>query len=157
MQEGFLWESAVEYVLGGVTLDEAIELAFKRYMLHLRTGLVKQIRLIRDDIHMTPDALDPVAGALESYKCTRKKMPHTQSAFEEKFWPWLVQEKGYCLAAGVDTVRWYVLFQAGDYSKGPGSGPKAVVSTGTFTPEELVDNWASVMTYAPACKPEEGV
>jgi len=148
LAEGFLWEIACEYMLSGVAYDEAMELAFKRYMLHLRVGIVKQVQLVRDGIHMTPDALDPATGALESYKVTRKKMPHTQDLFEEKFWPWLVQEKAYCLAAGVDTVRWYVLFQAGDYSRGPGSGPKAVTSTGVFTPKELVENWKGVQAYA---------
>ena len=148
LQEGFLWESAVEYMIAGMTLDAALELAFKRYMLHLRSGIVKQVQLVKDDIHMTPDAFDKEAGALESYKVTRKKLPHTQGEFEDKFWPWLVAEKGYCLAAGVDAVRWYVFFPAGDYSRGPGSGPKAVTSTSVFTLDELVENWKGVTAYA---------
>ena len=35
IQEGFLWESALEYMVGGLRLDEALEVAFKRYMTQL--------------------------------------------------------------------------------------------------------------------------
>src|SRR5262249_34152091 len=31
-QVGFLWEAAVEYTIGGMQIDDAIELAFKRHM-----------------------------------------------------------------------------------------------------------------------------
>jgi hypothetical protein len=148
IEEGFLWEIVLEYVHGGCTLDEAFDLAFKRYMVTLRRDVTTQVRLVKDGIHMTPDGFDKKEGLIESYKSTRKKQPSTQEAFEEKFWTWMVQEKSYCLAAGVDRVRWIVLFHAGDYSRGAGTGPRMVESTGIFTPEELVDNWNTVLKYA---------
>ena len=152
--EGFLWETALEYVIGGMTMDEALDTAFKRYMWELRKNVVTQLSFVKDDIWMTPDGLDKTKGELESYKSTRKKMPATQEDFETKFWPWLVQEKSYCLAAGVDTVRWIVLFHAGDYSRGPGSGPRMMESTGVFTPQELVDNWRVVLKHAEQARRE---
>jgi len=156
LQEGFLWEKVVELVLGGMPQWEAWDLVWKEWLLKgPRAGVVTQLRLERDGIHMTPDAWDPKAGILESYKVTRKKLPHTQSQFETNFWPWLTQEQAYALAAGVDTVRWYVLFAAGDYSKGPGTGPKAVMGTATFTAEELVNNWAAILVYRDSVPKEQ--
>ena len=152
VEEGFLWETVLEYVIAGLSLDEAYDMAFKRYCLYIRKHIVTQIHLERDDIKMTPDGLDTKEGILESYKATRKKMPSTQEDFEAKFWPWLVQEKSYALAAGVDTVRWIVLFHAGDYSRGPGSGPRMVESTATFTPDELFENWRVVLKHAEALR-----
>jgi hypothetical protein len=154
MQEGFLWERALEFVCGGMGLDEAMDTAFKRYMVKTREHVTKQVSVQRDGVWMTPDAFDPVAGALESYKVTRRtlKNARTQEDFETNYWAWLVQEKSYCLAVGVDTVRWIVLWQAGDYSRGVGQGPQMLESTGVFTPEELVDNWRVVLVQAEALR-----
>ena len=150
MQEGFLWEAALEYVCAGLPLDEALEVAFKRYMVAVRSGITKQIAVEKDGIHMTPDAFNPVAGELESYKVTRRSLKNakTQDEFEQNFWPWMVQEKSYAYAVGVDTVRWIVLWQAGDYSKGVGSGPQMLECTAVFTPDELVQNWRTVLKHA---------
>ena len=157
MQEGFLFERALEYVVGGMPLDEALEVAFKRYMFALRDNVIKQVRAERDGIHMTPDGWDPVAGEIESYKMTRRTLrkARTQEDFEANYWSWLVQEKSYCLALGVDTVRWIVLWQAGDYSKGLGSGPQLLTCKATFTPEELVENWKVVLKHAEALRDKE--
>ena len=157
MQEGFLWESALEYMIGGMPLDEAIELAFKRWMVALRGNIATQVKLEKDGIHMTPDGFNKVEGELESYKATRKSYAKalTQDEFESNFWPWLVQEQAYAYALGVDTVHWIVLFQAGDYSKGRGTGPRVVQSTAVFTPEELAENWRVVMTHAESLREVE--
>jgi hypothetical protein len=148
MQEGFLWETAVEYMIAGMPLDDAIELAFKRYMVAIRSDVCTQIKLEKDGIHMTPDGFNEAEGELESYKCTRKSFRGARDEFESSFWPWLVQEQAYAYALGVDTVHWIVLFQAGDYSKGKGTGPRAMQATAVFTPEELVKNWEVVLTNA---------
>ena len=154
MQEGFLLESALEYVAAGMTLDGALELAFKRYMIAIRSGITRQVAVERDGIHMTPDALDPERGLIESYKMTRRSLrgARTQEDFEANFWIWLCQEKSYALACGVDTCRWIVLWQAGDYSRGVGSGPQMLECTATFTPEELLANWATVLMHAEALR-----
>lgn len=150
MQEGFLWETALEYMIAGMPLDEAIELAFKRYMTALRKDVCTQVTVERDGIHMTPDGYLDTPGELESYKSTRKsfRKAATGADFQANFWPWFVQEQAYALALGVDTVRWIVLFQAGDYSKGRGTGPIVVQGTAVFTPEELLANWRVVLQHA---------
>lgn len=150
MQEGFLWETIVEYVLGGLGFDEAAALAFKRHCLALREGVVKQVRLERDGIHGTPDAIDPSVPQLESYKSTRRSLRHarTKEDFEEQFWTWVMQEAGYCHMAGLDRVRWIVLWQAGDYSKGKGTGPQMLEASAKWTQEELRANWAGVLQIA---------
>jgi hypothetical protein len=150
LQEGFLWETALEYMIAGLTLDEAIGLAFKRLMVAIRSDVTTQIKLEQDGVHMTPDGFIKNTGALESYKCTRKSFKNaaSQEEFETNFWPWLVQEMGYAYALGVDTVTWIVLFQAGDYSKGRGTGPRIVQATATFSTDELIENWRVVMIHA---------
>jgi hypothetical protein len=150
IQEGFLWESALEYMVGGMSLDGAMDLAFRRYMIQLREGHAKQVQVERDGIHMTPDAFWPREGVVESYKCTRKTLRKAlvQADFEENHWAWIIQEKAYALAMGVDTTRWVVLWAAGDYSRGPGSGPQVLESTAVWTPAELLENWAMVLKAA---------
>lgn len=159
IQEGFLWETALEYVAAGMAIDAAFELAFKRYMVGLRSDIVTQIALEKDGIHMTPDGLDKANGQLESYKFTRRSLSRakTQTEFETNFWKWIVQEKSYCYAAGVDTVRWIVLFQASDYGKGVGTFPVALQSAGQFTLEELVENWKVVRTHEPNARKRFGI
>jgi hypothetical protein len=150
LQEGFLWERALEYVKGGVGLDEAMELAFKRYARALRAGVVKQLTVEKDGIHMTPDGLHVAEGRAESYKCTRRSLRKalTLEDFEANFWTWMVQEKSYCWAMGVDSVRWIVLWAAGDYSRGVGSGPRVLETVCTFTVDELRKNWENVLVHA---------
>jgi hypothetical protein len=66
-QVGFLWEAAVEYTIAGLSIDDALELAFKRHMRALRP-MARQVKLVRDGIHMTPDAVE---GLLRlSIKCS---------------------------------------------------------------------------------------
>lgn len=158
LQEGFLWEVVVEYLLAGVPHDTAIELAFKRYGLALRAGVVKQLRLERDGIQMTPDALDPAVPRIESYKATRRTLrrARTQEDFEANFWTWLVQEGSYCHAAGVPRVRWIVWWIAGDYSRGAGSGPRMLESEGEFDAGELERMWAGVVTVATRLREGKG-
>ena len=148
--EGFLWETALEYVCAGVGIDEAMDLAFKRYMIALRSDIVTQIKVEKDGIHMTPDGFNKAEGLTESYKLTRRSFKRAKSAedFKTNFWAWIVQEQGYCLALGVDTARYIVLWQAGDYSGGPGDPPKMMECTITFTVEELIENWGRVCAYA---------
>jgi hypothetical protein len=149
-QEGFLWETVLEYVIAGAPFDEAVGLAFKRHMLALRTGIVTQLRLERDAIHGTPDGLDPTVPQLESYKSTRRSLRKARSAadFEENFWTWCMQEMAYCYMAGLDRVRWVVWWQAGDYSKGRGTGPCVLEATARFGKDELAVNWAGVTQIA---------
>ena len=150
MQEGFLWETALEYMIAGMSLDEALETAFKRYMVALRGGMSTQVKLEKDGIHMTPDGFNSEKGELESYKMTRRSFARaqTQEEFENNYWTWIMQEQSYAYALGVDTVTWIVLFQAGDYSKGRGTGPICVQATATFSAEELAQNWKIILANA---------
>lgn len=154
---GFWWESAVEYMLQGMTYDEALEQSFKRHMIAgQRQGVVKQLRLEADGIHMTPDALDPKVPQLESYKLTWRGAGKaaTLEDFEENFWTWHLQEKAYAKAAGVTSCRWIVLWVRGDY-KGA-QGPMARECTVKWTPAELDENWRVVLAQAEALKAREG-
>lgn len=160
MQEGFVWELALEYMIAGMTLDEAIELAFKRHCTMLRRGVVTQLRLELDEIHGTPDALNPHGRALwtpsseepelESYKATRRTLRKALTAddFATNFWTWIVQESGYLKMAGLRQVRWIVWWVAGDYSKGKGTGPRVMEARARFEQHELDATWAGIRTIA---------
>lgn len=150
IQEGFLFETVVEYMIAGAPFDEAVALAFKRHCLALRQGVVTQYKLALDDIHGTPDALDPFVPQHESYKSTRRSLRKARSAadFEENFWQWVMQEAAYCHMAGLDRVRWIVWWQAGDYSKGRGTGPCILEATARFDKAELEANWRGVTQIA---------
>ena len=150
LQEGYLWESALEYVAGGLSVDEAFDLAFRRLMVTVRQGIAKQVCISRDGIRMTPDGFNASKGEIESYKHTRRSLRNAkdQSEFESNFWTWMVQEKSYAYALGVDTCTWIVLWAAGDYSMGAGSSPKVLQSTGVWTADELAENWRVVMKHA---------
>jgi hypothetical protein len=121
-QEGFLWEKALELVAGGMAVDPAMDIAFKRYMLQARSGIAKQIKFEYQGIHMTPDGWDEGEKCLESYKFTSQSMKKANSVeeFHANFWHWEMQEGGYTIAgraAGLDIqrVKWYVLWSRGDY------------------------------------------
>lgn len=173
-QVGFLWEAAVEYVVGGMDIDEAIELAFKRHMRALRQ-MARQVKLERDGVHMTPDGIDsgyspgefvPVKSPsdplpvrpgkyLLSWKATWRgagKAADLES-FEDNFWSWHTAEKAYAAAAqiagllppGEATCRFEVLWVRGDY-RGAG-GPKALGCEVTWSPEELESNWTAILAH----------
>jgi hypothetical protein len=150
VQLGFVWEQALEYLAGGMTLDDAIELAWKRTAMEMRRGIAKQVRLSKDGIHMTPDGFNETTGEIESYKSTAKSLARaiTKDEFESNFWEWQVQEMSYCYALGVDTVRWIVLWRAGDYTKGPGTFPRITTATMTWDVRELMGNWERVLRVA---------
>lgn len=156
--EGFLFEVAIEYVSVGMPFDQALELAFKRYQMEVWAKTHNQVKVERDGIHMTPDAFDPVAGELISFKVTRRTLRNaaTKDDFETNFWAWVMQEKSYAYALGVDTARWVVLWQAGDYGKGVGSSPRILECKAVFTPQELADNWRVVLTHAKGIDTETG-
>lgn len=157
-QVGFLWESAVEYVIGGMAIDDAIELAFKRHMRALRV-MARQVKLERDGIHMTPDGID--SPRLMSWKLTWRgagkagfgnpDLDEGLRDFEDNFWTWHVAEKAYAAAAqaagllpaGDATCRFEVLWVRGDY-RGAG-GPKALATEVTWTADELAENWVVVL------------
>lgn len=147
--EGFLWETALEYMSAGMGFDKAMEIAFARHMTALRSDVVTQLRLEKDGIHMTPDGFNEEEGIIESYKYTRRSFKKAKSAedFRVNFWLWVAQEMSYCLAKGVDTARWIVCFAAGDYDQGPGAPPKILQATATWTPEELVEHWVGILRY----------
>jgi hypothetical protein len=106
-----------------------MDVAFKRHMVMARAGVTKQITTVLDDIHMTPDGYDPATKALESYKRTKLSAKNALSveAWVAKFGLWMVQEGSYwhaLEAAGyeIDSIRWYVYWVNGDYSRQAGKG-----------------------------------
>jgi hypothetical protein len=149
MQLGFVWEHTVPLVLEGMPMDAALAHSYKRYMLQARAHVVTQVQTSLDGVLMTPDAFDAQEGIIDSYKLTWKSMKKAASGdeFAENFWPWLVAEKAYCLAWGVDTTRFFIGWVNGDYSYKPGRGPQIGIYDCQYTEDELRSNWGSVMAY----------
>ena len=148
IQVGFLWETAAEYMADGLSLEDALDTAFKRLMVGHSRPLATQVRAEKDGIHMTPDAFDSARGHLLSYKATWRSLSKARSKedFEANFWTWVVQEASYAYALGVDSVTWVVLWVCGDYTGA--KGPKVLQATARWTPEELVENWRIVLQHA---------
>lgn len=143
---GFVWETAVEYMLGGMTHDEAMDAAFRRYMVAgLRKDLVTQVHLEKDGLRATPDGFHAGDGFIESYKSTHKKMPSSAAEFEEKFWRWVAAEASYCHILGVDTCRFIVLWNRGNYADI--RGPVVMEATCTWTAEELAETWKVILAH----------
>jgi hypothetical protein len=157
---GFMWEYALECMAGGMTLEDATEMALKRVVLKQRESVVKQLQVELDDVHGTPDGLDPdpaepgwvlvnaAEACLESYKATWRSSRGTDelSVFADKFWTWHMQEKAYAKMAGLNSCRWIVLWVCGDYRRP--IGPQALECRVTWTQAEIDDNWDAMMMHA---------
>jgi hypothetical protein len=164
---GFLWERVVSLVWIGVPYRDALEAAWKEYMGNVATGpsdrgeyIETQLRLERDGVQMTPDGFD--GTRLESYKLTWKSMRKWEEMpvgidFDimqaEHFWPWIRSEMAYLGALSttrsspVLTVRFFVFWINGDYSRKPGRGAQATVTDLTFTQKELDSNWTLLLRW----------
>jgi len=139
-------------VLGGMAIDDAMELAFKRHMRALRP-MERQVKLVLDGVHQTPDGIGK--STLHSWKATWKglRKAETLEDFEDNFWYWHVAEKGYALSAqkmgllpeGDATCRFEVLWVRGDY-RGAGF-PKALATEVTWSDAELAENWRVVLAH----------
>lgn len=151
-QDGFLWEYGLELYAGGMGLDAAMQIAFKRYMLQCRAGITKQLVCEKGGIHMSPDGYDPgPPRTLESYKRTKKSMRKAESAeaFTEHFWPWIVQESCYVLGlrdAGVevDRVLYIVYWVNGDYRWEKGTSHDVRQYEVIFDERDLDAAWSQV-------------
>jgi hypothetical protein len=156
IQEGFWWETAFDYLLAGMDFDSAVDMAMKRYMLSVRPWL-RQVRLVRDRIRMTPDAIDPMVPEIISVKSTRRTLRDARTAddFENNFTGWVMADMGYALAAGFDRVRWIVWWHAGDYSRGKGTGPQVLEATARWSADELKANWDGVLQIAARLRAKE--
>lgn len=99
---------------------------------------------------------------IESYKLTWRSMKKwredaaSAAAGEplEFFSHWMIAEAGYLHAFNqingwaLDTVRFFICWTQGDYSRKPGGGCQMSVTDVTFTPEELQANWDKVLMQA---------
>ena len=104
-----------------------------------------KVNVERDGIRMTPDAFYPTLGEIDSYKNSWRKMPVTQAEFEDKFWKWVAQEASYCYTVGVDTARWIVLWNRGNYVDI--RGPIVMEATAKWSADELAENWRVVLEH----------
>jgi hypothetical protein len=165
-QMGFLWERAADLVWLGVPWQVALETAWKEYMAVAKVGppergpVETQLRVACDGILGTPDGWDRGGRTLESYKLTWKSMRKWEEDPEEHFAYWLVGERGYLWslhssgypvfgypAAGLATVRFFIFWGNGDYSRKPGRGPQATFTDLSFTYEELEENWRTILRW----------
>lgn len=154
-QIGFLFEFALEVMAAtGCRYDEALAVALKRHLAADRTNVEKQLRLVYDDIHGTPDGLDLDNRCMESYKCTWRSSRGSEDLtfFLEKFWTWDLQERAYLKMYNetheekVYSCRWIVLFVCGDYRRP--IGPRCQTTMVTWSPEEIDRAWESIVAHA---------
>lgn len=164
---GFLWERVVSLVWMGVPYRDALEAAWKEYMSAVSTGppdrgaqIETQLRLSRDNVLMTPDGFD--GTRLESYKLTWKSMRKWEEMpvgvdFDimqaEHFWPWIRSEMAYLGAMNessstkILTVRFFIFWINGDYSRKIGRGAQATFTDLSFSLKELDANWSLLLKW----------
>lgn len=152
-QVGLLWEYALEVMAAtGCTVEEALTVALKRQMSVDRQCIQKQVTLVLDDIHGTPDGF--ALEHSESYKATWRSFRgcDTLQGFIDKFWTWELQEKAYLKmwnsqpeAEPIYSCKWIVLWVCGDY--GRPIGPRCEECTVTWTPEEIDDGWQAIVSH----------
>lgn len=167
-QWGFLWERAVDLVWVGVPWYLALEIAWKEYLGAAQVEIPKrgpvetQLRLEKDRILMTPDGLDHGNGLLESYKMTWKSMRKWLEDPEQYFWDWLDGEAGYIHTLReqrfpeLNTVRFFIFWANGDYTRKPGKGPQATFTDVKFSVDELERNWSSNLRWRDYCLNNKG-
>jgi hypothetical protein len=130
------------YVTGGFAWEEVIREAVVAMHLASSDRFIPPGELELDGIHGTPDWFDTEDWCIEEFKATWRssRRPITQD-----FWHWWVQIRAYCHMLGVRTARLRVFFVNGDYRN---SGPQIKMWQATFTPEELIMNWAMLHQHA---------
>lgn len=132
---GFVWEQVID---AGI----AAACANNRY---IRIG-----ELELDGIAGSPDLIDTEEWAVVDTKCTWRGSKRLED-FEGSFWKWAVQAKAYCHMLGVTSGRpcttayIWAIFICGTW-KPP--RPQWKVVRLTFSPVELVDNWAMLVNHA---------
>lgn len=126
---GFIWERLVEMILAD------------RMISRRRDHVVRQPALVRDDIHLSPDALELLEWVLEEYKATWRSMRRAQD-LENEFWAWMAQMMAYCLELETNVANLFVFFVNGDYRN---SGPQIRHFRLEWTHKELKDNWAMIL------------
>jgi hypothetical protein len=162
---GFVWEVALEVGFA--------EWARRGWL--QRDGVLTQVELEKDEILMTPDAIDlesvvtlPTgerSRKLEQYKFTYKSSRRVDD-FEGSFDYWLMLDKAYCHAAnhvfGVEpapflAVDYHVLFAMSDWAKGKPpapsyggapSGEPPVVVRCSWSMQELEEHWQMILGAA---------
>lgn len=135
---------ALEYILSW-----AIGQVFHTDDLHNAGILVHAGEVELDGIKMSPDAVWVYDDLLEEFKATwtSSNKPITERT------TWLWQTKAYCLALGLNKVRFRILHVNGSYHKGTGrcaNGPCFKTWLVTYTDEELQENWKMIVSHAKA-------
>lgn len=168
---GFLFERCTDLVWLGVPYAFAFQIAWAEYMavakveMPVERGAVEtQLRCQLEGILGTPDGLATQASGrqlVESYKGTWKSMRKWEEDPEEHFGIWMIAESSYLKmlqAEGktVDTIRFFILWMNGDYSRKPGRGAQVTFTDVQFSQNEIDRNWLNVLTYRDWLDKKEG-
>jgi hypothetical protein len=106
--------------------------------------------LEQDGILMSPDGLDLSASTLYEFKVTWKSAFKTLESYSDQ-WMWCAQNKGYLRPLGWRNVRQVILFVNGDYRP---MMPELITLSIEYTQAEIDANWALMLQYKDAARPE---
>lgn len=123
----------------GTTFERVLE----RELMARNPNLVRPGEFSLNGIACSPDGFDPVDRVVEEYKWTWKSAKYPLT--DDRYWPWLVQIKGYCHVTGTTRARLRVFFVNGDYQS---FTPELRSWLLTFTEQELRDNWLMLLNHA---------
>jgi hypothetical protein len=142
------------YAEGGWIWETIMTRAFAERSINVdraHAEVVPQVPLVKDGIHMTPDAVlfrkTNVAPVLAEFKATWRSAKKADD-LESYFWTWLIQMACYAHALGLLKGELYAFFVNGRYEGGHPSQPCARMWELTWTTEELARVWGMVTTHA---------
>ena len=104
-----------------------------------------------DGIWMSPDGFDELREVVCEYKSTKKSLRawHEWTSLDDPKWMyWVWQAKAYCYGLIATKVRWFVMFENGDYSKGAATAREFDASRGAeFEQWELEEFWEMLLNH----------
>jgi len=127
----------------GISFEQALEKTFKP----AAVAAFRPEPILVDGIWCSPDHVEMDPYCVSEFKCTeysaKKEFP-----YDDVYWPWLVQTKGYGKALGTGLAKVWVMYMHGDYAPPTIWEPK--VWGLEFSEMEIEENWLMLVNHAKA-------
>lgn len=106
--------------------------------------------LLVDGIWMSPDGFD--GEMVHEFKSTMKSQKSWLNSLSNGKWIyWSMQAQAYCYGLGVNKVRWWCMFEMGDYTRGPMTRREFDATKGAEWEDwELKQFWQMILNHKAA-------
>jgi hypothetical protein len=104
-----------------------------------------------NSIWLTPLPGDFTHFRINEFKLTKKSSRDIGGSdtllLGRKWWMWVTQIKGYCMAWGTRWARLHIMFLNGDYTKSGVTAPQYRIFDIEFSEYEIADNWQMILAH----------